>query len=240
MSDQHQNRQALAYGENAPQYDDENAGKLRSVQRKAHIAADWITRRCPGNCRILEIGCGTGLFTASLASRLTGATVLATDAFQPMLDLAAKRLARLKNVSLVKQDASEPIQLDSKVDIVCGVDVIHHIEFPEKAMAEWRKVTRPGGHLVFLETNPLNPILFMRLRNRPEEKRLCLNRPANLRNWCRAAGWTNPKVENLPFYLPSGPPFARTLLSAIEDCLHGCRVFKRFSGLLCLQADTGD
>lgn len=49
---------------------------------------------------------------------------------------------------------------DATFDIVVSVWVIEHLEAPERVFAEVARVTRPGGHFVFLTPNALNPLVF--------------------------------------------------------------------------------
>src|SRR5262249_4089130 len=94
---------------------------------------------------ILEVGCGTGLFTERLAELLRETRITATDAFRAMIEQARPRLSRFTNVRLAQYDAEEEFLSEERFDAVCGCDIIHHIDDPVKAMMSWRKVTRPGG-----------------------------------------------------------------------------------------------
>src|SRR4029079_3677686 len=62
----HERAQAQVYHDNASEYDEINAGKVRTFDRKANMVAAAIRAAYPGPVRILEVGCGTGLFTAHL------------------------------------------------------------------------------------------------------------------------------------------------------------------------------
>ncbi|TDC15378.1 class I SAM-dependent methyltransferase [Streptomyces sp. 8K308] len=92
--------------------------------------------------RLLDVGTGTG--TAALAAVGRGARVTAVDAEPSMVELAARaapdvdvRLAALPNL---------PFE-DGEFDAVVGNFVLNHVGRPRAALAELRRVARPGGRL---------------------------------------------------------------------------------------------
>jgi SAM-dependent methyltransferase len=208
-----------AYLERAGDYDLENEGKSRTMLKKAALVGTLIERRGAVR-RILEVGCGTGLFTRLLAERFPDAAITATDAFAPMLVHARARLASHPNVTLREYDAEQPVPFDDRFDVVCGVDIIHHLNDPIAALEHWRRAAGPGALLAFFESNPRNPVLFVRTRNRPEEVRFKYNTRSNLTGWASAAGWTRARATYAPIHLPSGPPALWPLLDRIESLVH--------------------
>jgi ubiquinone/menaquinone biosynthesis C-methylase UbiE len=99
----------------------------------------------PGGARLLEIGVGTGRIAIPLASvgyRYVG------------LDLSLNMMARLREhmppgvaVELARGDATALPLHDSSVDGAVVVHVFHLIDGWERAVAELRRVIRPGGVL---------------------------------------------------------------------------------------------
>jgi 2-polyprenyl-3-methyl-5-hydroxy-6-metoxy-1,4-benzoquinol methylase len=234
----HERAQQAAYeGPGGRAYDEENAGKMRTFHRKAALVAELLSRACPPGSAILEIGCGTGLFTEQLAIRLPELRIVATDAYDGVLKVAAQRLAAHANVDIVRHDAVVEWPDRECFDAVVGVDVIHHLSRPADAMSAWRLAVRRNGTLCFLETNPLNPVLFMRLCFRSEERRVFLNTTGHLKAWASTAGWADVQVGHAPFYLWSGGRRQADALSAWEDWMHDKLLWLRpFSGLLVLRA----
>jgi ubiquinone/menaquinone biosynthesis C-methylase UbiE len=59
-------------------------------RRPAKRLAEWIA---PGsNAKILELGCGTGIFTSYLAEAMpSGGSILATDIAEQMIAVARKK-----------------------------------------------------------------------------------------------------------------------------------------------------
>jgi SAM-dependent methyltransferase len=89
-----------------------------------------ITSCRPG--RSLEIGGGSGILKKYLSK------VISTDIIPlPWLDAASDAQAL-------------PFQKDSLSNIV-GVDVLHHIERPQRFFIEAERVLKPGGRIVLLE-----------------------------------------------------------------------------------------
>jgi SAM-dependent methyltransferase len=212
---------AAAYRDHADAYDVENEGRARTMLRKAAFIATYISANHRDDAPIiLEVGCGTGLFTKHLAGYFPRARITASDTFPPMLDIARKRLSALSNIALVKYDAETDGAFAEPFDFICGVDIIHHLNRPVRAMRCWRKFVKPGGRLVFFESNAWNPVLRLRMLKRPEEARFKFNTRANLTGWMKEAGWSSGMAEYVPLYLPNGPQFLWPTINQIERAAH--------------------
>jgi len=110
------------------------------------IAAD-----CPA--RILDLGCGDGLFIGELLQSFSPAHVTLVDGSAEMLAAAQQRLANKTNLTFVQasfQDllAGEPLQ--ENFHFVFSSLAIHHLPFSEKRQlyAYIHKLLRPGGCFV--------------------------------------------------------------------------------------------
>ena len=99
--------------------------------------------------RVLEIACGTGVVTRSLAESLADdAEIIAMDLNQPMLDYGARKGTK-RPVEWRQGDALQlPLEDDSFDVVVCQFGVMF---FPDKprAFAEAKRVLKPGGTYVF-------------------------------------------------------------------------------------------
>ncbi|MGZ6126539.1 MAG: class I SAM-dependent methyltransferase [Myxococcales bacterium] len=224
----HEDRQREAYTRDAGRKLAEMEGHNRTYARKASVAAAEIVGACGAKARILEMGCGGGFFTRELALRLPEASIVASDAFEPMLEACADRVRGLPNVSLRKFDGRTAFPGEAAFDAVCAVDVIHHLADPAASLRLWRGLLRSGGALVALEANPMHPVLALQALPKPEERRFFLNSQGRLRRWTEAAGWQDVRVERIPLYLPAGPAALSRALDRAEDFLHRGRALWGF------------
>jgi SAM-dependent methyltransferase len=64
---------------------------------------------------------------------------------------------------------------DASFDLVYANFVVEHLARPEQAFAEWRRIQRPGGHLVLLTSNRANPLMALADRF-PQAVRLAIKR----------------------------------------------------------------
>jgi ubiquinone/menaquinone biosynthesis C-methylase UbiE len=98
---------------------------------------------------VLESAAGTGIVTRALDRSLSpGASIVATDLNQPMLDHAAERIPSSR-VSWQKVDAQALPFADAAFDaVICQFGVMF---FPDKQKAyrEARRVLKPGGRFIF-------------------------------------------------------------------------------------------
>jgi len=130
------------------------AGRLRA-RRRADLIARGAGLR-PG-VRVLEIGCGTGLFTEFFAG--TGAEVLAVDISEDLLEVARRRRLPVDRVQFMCARFEE-LSLDRGFDAVIGSSVLHHLDLGPSLQAI-RHLLKPGGILSFAEPNMLNPQVFI-------------------------------------------------------------------------------
>ncbi len=111
-----------------------------------------------GGMTVLDLGCGTGLFTAEMA-RMVGAegTVHAVDLQPSMLARAQARLGRQGLAERVKFHAVGAYDLplrDNSVDVAVLIAVLGEIPDPAQALAEVRRVLKPGARLAISEELP--------------------------------------------------------------------------------------
>ncbi len=100
--------------------------------------------------RALEIGAGTGYFSLNLLQRGVIGAAVATDISPGMLETLRANADRLGlEVETVATDA-EVLPFDAETfDLVLGHAVLHHLPDLDRAFAEFHRVLRPGGTVVF-------------------------------------------------------------------------------------------
>jgi ubiquinone/menaquinone biosynthesis C-methylase UbiE len=104
--------------------------------------------------RILDVGCGTGIFTLDLLA--AGARVTGLELSRPMLRRAGER-ARGLPFSMVQGDMRSLPFADRSFDKAVSVTAIEFVEDARAAVAELFRVTRPGGWIVVACLNSLSP-----------------------------------------------------------------------------------
>jgi ubiquinone/menaquinone biosynthesis C-methylase UbiE len=112
-----------------------------------------MTRPARGE-RILDVGCGTGIFTVDLLN--AGARVTGLELSRPMLRRAGKK-ARGLPFSMVQGDMRGLPFAEGSFDKTVSVTAIEFVEDARAAVAELFRVTRPGGHVVVACLNSLSP-----------------------------------------------------------------------------------
>jgi len=124
------------------------AGIIRKMRRVGMLSAGLA----PG-LDVLELGCGTGLFTREFAR--SGARLTAIDISPDLLALAKKEVPAA-NVEFVEGNAYSMGFPGNRFDCVVGSSVLHHLD-AVRALSECFRVLKPGGTLAFTEPNMLNP-----------------------------------------------------------------------------------
>ena len=119
------------------------------VRAKLEKALGGLDGRTFGDA--LEIGSGTGYFSLNLVQQGLIGRLTATDISPGMLTQLASTAAtlRLDNVTTVVTEAETLPFEDASFDLVLGHAVLHHIPDLDRAFAEFRRVLRPGGYIVF-------------------------------------------------------------------------------------------
>jgi len=92
--------------------------------------------------RALDVGCGPGVLTAQLASRLGAAQVVAIDPSTPFV--AATR-DRVPEAAVHEGSAEELPFPDDDFDLALAQLVVHFMSDPVAGLAEMARVTAPGG-----------------------------------------------------------------------------------------------
>src|SRR3982751_945852 len=139
-----------------------------------------------------DLGCGTGQVSASLAPFVR--RVVAVDSSAAMLGAARKRLDGVANVE-VRTGALEALPLDDgELDAALLFLVRHYVAEPAAALAEARRVLRPGGVLLVVDMAPHD-----REEYRQAMGHVWLGFPADeLEAWLKEAGFGAVRYVPLP------------------------------------------
>ncbi len=116
-----------------------------------------VRKRYAGKVEILDVGCGAGFLTNTLAQE--GFQVTGIDLSQASLDVAKKH-DRSGKVTYLKANAySLPFE-ENSFDVVCAMDILEHVENPSQLLHEAARVLRSGG-LFFFHTFNRNPLSYV-------------------------------------------------------------------------------
>lgn len=110
---------------------------------------------------LLDVGCGTGIFTGSVLS--SGAQIIGLDISMPMLARAAGLFKRQQFAPLVGSMLALPFA-NGSFDKVYSMTALEFVDNAQSAFAELQRVTRTGGSIVVTTLNRLSPWAERRLK----------------------------------------------------------------------------
>ena len=127
-----------------------------------HLLSFWMR----GRVRVLEIGCGFGLFGCYFASRnpLLRYHGIDLDAGRIAMANRAVRHLKLDNISFEAGDAGGELRVEDQYDVVIMMDLVHHIpdDAKQRLFATVQSRLKPGGRIVIkdIERKPAFKLLF--------------------------------------------------------------------------------
>jgi ubiquinone/menaquinone biosynthesis C-methylase UbiE len=121
--------------------------EIRAADPRQHaLWRDFLARapHVPG-ARVLEVGCGTGIITTKIAHLPGVAEAVGVDPSPGFVDRARRRESSC--LFEVADGRALPFE-DATFDGVVLATTLCHVPEPERALAEARRVLRPGGYLL--------------------------------------------------------------------------------------------
>lgn len=114
----------------------------------ANSAAYLLDSLRPG-MTLLDVGCGPGTITVDLAEAVAPGRVVGVDREEGIVEQAAALAAErgIGNATFAVGDVYALDFPDRTFDVVHAHQVLQHLTDPVAALAEMRRVTRPGGLL---------------------------------------------------------------------------------------------
>jgi SAM-dependent methyltransferase len=156
--------------------------------------------------RLVEVGCGTGRFTAAFEH--AGAEVTGVDNAPAMLARTASRT----DAALLLADAHTLPLPDDTFDVAIAVTLLEFADDPQRIVAELVRVTRPGGRVVVATLNLHSPwgLAHRRELRRPPWSGACLFTRQQLRALLAGQGGLRLHAAlYAPGMLPGFAPLAR-------------------------------
>lgn len=210
------------------------AGQARMRRR-----VQWMvnTLQMKEGKKILELGCGTGIFSRELAK--SAAKITAVD-ISPDLLQRARSECGAKNIQFVQGNLEEPDFLeDNSFDAICGISVLHHLDVA-KALPALRKKLKPTGAFAFSEPNLSNPInkyyVFVPDAEKRRQRGVSPNEMAFKKNELSAyfvnSGFNVTSLMYRDFLHPAIPQFFIPIFDVLGRVTENIPYLQRISGSL--------
>lgn len=165
--------------------------------------------------RILDGGCGSGVFAENALTGLGPRLVVGLDLSKTALSIARERCKGLDGPVLVLGDLAQVPFVDGAFDLAIVVDSLHHVPNWHKALKELKRVAKA---LVLSEPNALNPI---RRWTETRMKRLGVREtsfyPWELRRALETAGYKHVTLRYMHVIPRVAPPRWFALLERFES-----------------------
>lgn len=113
-----------------------------------------VRRHLPAPADVVEVGCGAGFMSAVLAGLSAEPRVVGCDHSAAAVRIARAATPGRPNLRLCRANALDLPYRDVSADLVVCLDVVEHLDLPQRFFAEAHRVLRPGGALLFSTPNP--------------------------------------------------------------------------------------
>ena len=134
---------AQSFGARAASYE-ENADLQRTVAKRLACLLPQLAAP-----RVLELGCGTGLFSRHLLARYPDGAFVFTDLAPSMVEQCRLNVDGFgKRLSFEVMDAARPTA-DGRFDLIAMSMTLHWLADAQATLATLRKRLAPGGVLLF-------------------------------------------------------------------------------------------
>ncbi len=127
---------------------------MRALAQRSYVAPLWRRLGGPveGTRRALEVGCGRGAGLTVIMQRFGVRTIVGIDLDPAMIDRARRRAVRMGRAAEVTEGDVTAIDApDGSFDAVFDFGAIHLVPGWRTAIAEVRRVLKPGGSFYFEE-----------------------------------------------------------------------------------------
>jgi 2-polyprenyl-6-hydroxyphenyl methylase/3-demethylubiquinone-9 3-methyltransferase len=202
-------REIEKFGEAAHRWWDPSS-EFKPLHEINPLRLNWIAARAAlDGKRVLDVGCGGGILSESMARR--GAIVTGIDLSEKALNVAelhglesAVGNLHYENISAEDLAAREP----SSYDVVTCLELLEHVPFPEYTIGACARLVKPGGQVFFstLNRNPkaylfavIGAEYLLKLLPRGTHDYAKFLTPAELARHCRNSGLRVTEMTGLHF-----------------------------------------
>ncbi|NNK97306.1 MAG: methyltransferase domain-containing protein [Desulfobacterales bacterium] len=158
---------------------------------------------------ILDVGCGTGVFTLDILSY--GTKIFGIDISTPMLSQAVKKTCTYPFYAIAGDMSVLPFP-DESFDKVYSMTALEFVADAKKAVSELDRVIRPGGRVVLTTLNSLSPWAERRKKEGEKGhtlfKHMIFRSPAEL----EILAPRNPRIQTAIHFLKEDDPEQAVLI----------------------------
>lgn len=140
----------MIYDEEAAKREEKTYRTSGAVERRRRVRA---ALDLDGGESVLSLGPGPGFEPAELIAETDAGAVIGVEKSEAMLALAADRCAPHGSVSLIEGEVTALPLPDDAVDAAVSVQVYGYVDALDDALAELKRVLRPGGHAIVYATD---------------------------------------------------------------------------------------
>jgi len=163
--------------------------------------------RLPRAARIIDVGAGTGEFSAKVADLLPESHVLGVELLEASVKHARERHAAFApRLKFETGDAFHLAQPDDTFDLVVNRHMVQSVPHVDRILAELVRVAKPGGHvhvlaedysMLHMMSGPLDPDVFWRKGPIEFSERTNTDSRIGRKAWTllRAAGLVDVRVD---------------------------------------------
>jgi len=197
---------------------DINPVRLQYIQRRSGISGKSI----------LDVGCGGGLLSESLA--LTGGQVMGIDMSATALQAAQEHADAIGVDITYRQMTAEILSAETPgaFDMITCMELLEHVPHPDSVLNACQMLLKPGGHVFLATVNRtwtayalviLAAEYLLKIVRQGTHAYRNFIRPAELAQWALAAGL---KVRNLSgvLYNPFNGQARLTALTKMNYLMH--------------------
>ena len=202
-------QERLKFDEVAPGWWDPD-GPFRPLHDLNPTRLKYILSRCRvESCEVLDVGCGGGILSESLAA--SGARVTAIDTAPRVLDVAKLHLLESGLEVNYRQTTAELLanECSGQFDVVTCLEMLEHVPNPVQTIDAIARLVKPGGH-IFLSTLNRTPWSFFlgivgaehiaRILPRGTHRYDRFIKPSELLAWLRQAGVSVNDISGLHYH----------------------------------------
>ena len=153
----HRSVNVLFHDFESADYDEGHRDMWESLPRQFELlVGDWLRRdpHAPGEIRLLDIGCGTGLAADCLLKTVIGGSIKTIDLLdtsRSMLQQASRRASTWKAPSVCHEGLVNALPPGRQYELIVTCSVLHHVPDLPEFLNAVRGLQAPGGVFLHLQ-----------------------------------------------------------------------------------------